>query len=133
MSSIYSESETQEVIPRVYVEYLYEGYFSYESFLDKVVTVLQECIESPGLEESVDDSDTFIEDELDYSYELMEMLDRMGLEKYDGLFGVNIEMDCTYIEAISASYDFFGRLVYSRYPVNVMATIRIKPENEDTD
>ena len=122
--------EIEGLIDREYIEYLYEGRFSFNLFLDRVVPILHECIESPSLEATCDDADAFIEDETDYSYELEEMLERMGMRKYDGLKGIDKEFDCTYIEAVTVENTDCG-IRYARFPVNVLATIRIRPE-EDT-
>lgn len=120
--------EIENLINREYIEYVYEGRFKYELFLERIVPILHECLESPALEDTFDESDVFIEDETDYSYELEEMLDRMGLRKYDGLSVVNTEFDCTYIEAI-AQREGQGQDRFIRCPVNVLATIWIHPED----
>lgn len=125
----------EDLIDREYVEYVYSGRFSFELFLETIVPILHECLESPSLESTFDDSDVFIEDEVDYSYEIEEMLIRMGLKKYDGLSVVDLEIDCTFIEAI-ALLEEFGQLRYARCPVNVLATLWIHPEKtpeEDTN
>jgi hypothetical protein len=123
--------EIEGLIDREYIEYVYEGRFKYELFLERMVSILHECIESPALEDTCDDSDTFIEDETDYSYEIEEMLDRIGIKKYDGLTIVNKEFDCTYIEAL-AQTDVCGQTKFIRCPVNVLATVWIHPK-EDTN
>lgn len=123
--------EIENLIDREYIEYVYDGRFKYELFLDRMVPILHDCIESPALEDTCDDSDTFIEDETDYSYEIEEMLDRIGIKKYDNLSVVNVEFDCTYIEAI-AQTEICGQNKFIRCPVNVLATVWIHPE-EDTN
>lgn len=92
---------------------------------------MHECIESPALESTAEDSDIFIEDETDYTYELVEMLDRIGIRKFDGMRIVDEEFDCTYIDAVTISVRS-GEKVYAKFPVNVLATIWITPK-EDTD
>lgn len=123
--------EIERLIDKDYIEYVYSGRFSFNLFVDKIVPILHECLESPALEDTCDDADTFIEDETDYSYELEDMLIGMGIKKYDGLTIVNKEFDCTYIEAVTQTVTD-GRAEYSRFPVNVLATVWIHPE-EDTN
>lgn len=122
----------EKLIERDYIEYRYRDRFSYDLFVERMTPVLLDCIESPSLAGTSDAADTFIEDEVDYSYELEEMLERIGLKKYDGKRVVDLEFDCTYIDAVTSSFDEFGRTIYSRFPVNVLATVRITSE-EDID
>ena len=114
------------LIDREYIEYQYSGRFSYNLFLDKMVPILHECIECPSDEMTADETDIFIEDETDYSYEIEEMLERMGLKKYDGLKGIEKEFDCTYIEAVTIQM-YNGAPRYARFPVNVLATFKLVP------
>lgn len=114
------------------LEYRYEGRFDYPTFAETVAPTLTEFIVYPTDEDYIPspNEETLAlrkGEGVDYIYEVYEMLDRMGVPKYDGLSGVNRIFECTYIEGLSATIRE-DCTEFARFPLSVSAAIWVAPK-----
>lgn len=112
---------------RPLVQYEYEGRFKYERFLYKITPILHEYLEMPEVACVSDESTDMWVDDLPYDRELCDMLDAMGVGKYDGLKGVYETFECTYISAPVLVQESEGA-TWRTYPMNVKAVVSIVPK-----
>lgn len=126
-SSDWTTEDTDSFLAPDEIIFEYHDHFDFEDFLEKVTPLVAEIINGECEE---DDTPTFEFDlnydicPADYSYEIREMFERMGLDKWDGHDGLNVRIPMTYINVVIVRDDG-DELIYDRYPVGVDGYITI--------
>lgn len=106
------------------IEYQYEGRFDFEDFCRKVTPLAERCIRFPMSMDGLADGDfvALAEDDIDYTPELRDMFERIGISALHDKHNFRFEADMTYIMAV-VDIGFKKDL----FPVDVLGTISIIP------